>query len=188
MRPARATGSPTPNPADGTVDIEYTVEEKPADQLELSGGYGGNTLVGTLGISFNNFSARNFFKKGAWKPLPSGDGQKLSLRAQTNGRYYQSYNASFTEPYLGGKKPNSFSVTIFHSIQSSGSTSDVRAHQSIKISGLSLGLGKRLKKPDDYFTIYHEVSYQYYILQNYVGTFLFNNGTSHNLSFLEIVS
>ncbi len=180
--------NPIPNPADGTVDIEYTVEEKPADQLELSGGYGANQLVGTLGISFNNFSARNFFKKGAWRPLPSGDGQKLSLRAQTNGKYYQSYNASFTEPWLGGKKPNSFSVTVFHSIQTSGSASDNVGKQSIKISGVSLGLGKRLKKPDDYFTIYHEVSYQYYILQNYGGTFLFSNGTSNNLSFQETIS
>ena len=180
--------NPIPNPADGTVDIDYTVEEKPADQLELSGGYGANQLVGTLGISFNNFSARNFFKKGAWRPLPSGDGQKLSLRAQTNGKYYQSYNASFTEPWLGGRKPNSFSVTLFHSIQTSGYTSDNFAHQSIKISGISLGLGKRLKKPDDYFTIYHDVSYQYYILQNYGGTFLFSNGTSNNLSFQETIS
>ena len=180
--------NPIPNPADGTVDIEYTVEEKPADQLELSGGYGANQLVGTLGISFNNFSARNFFKKGAWRPLPSGDGQKLSLRAQTNGKYYQSYNASFTEPWLGGKKPNSFSVTLFHSIQTSGSASDNVGKQSITISGISLGLGKRLKKPDDYFTIYHEVSYQYYILKNYGGTFLFNNGTSNNLSFQETIS
>ena len=180
--------NPIPNPADGTVDIEYTVEEKPADQLELSGGYGANQLVGTLGISFNNFSARNFFKKGAWRPLPSGDGQKLSLRAQTNGKYYQSYNASFTEPWLGGKKPNSFSVTLFHSIQTSGSASDNVGKQSITISGISLGLGKRLKKPDDYFTIYHEVSYQYYILKNYGGTFLFSNGTSNNLSFQETIS
>lgn len=180
--------NPIPNPADGTVDIEYTVEEKPADQLELSGGYGANQLVGTLGISFNNFSARNFFKKGAWRPLPSGDGQKLSLRAQTNGKYYQSYNASFTEPWLGGKKPNSFSVTVFHSIQTSGSASDNVGKQSITISGVSLGLGKRLKKPDDYFTIYHEVSYQYYTLQNYGGTFLFSNGTSNNLSFQETIS
>lgn len=180
--------NPIPNPVNGTVDIEYTVEEKPADQLELSGGYGANQLVGTLGISFNNFSARNFFKKGAWRPLPSGDGQKLSLRAQTNGKYYQSYNASFTEPWMGGKKANSFSVTIFHSIQSSGFSSENSANQSIKISGISLGLGKRLKKPDDYFTIYHEISYQYYVLKNYAGAFLFNNGTSHNLSFQETIS
>jgi outer membrane protein insertion porin family len=180
--------NPTPNPATGTVDIEYTVEEKPSDQLELSGGYGANQLVGTLGISFNNFSAGKIFKKGAWRPLPSGGGQKLSLRAQTNGKYYQSYSASFTEPWLGGKKANSFSVSVFHSIQTSGNTSSEATKQEIKITGLSLGLGKRLKKPDDYFSIYHEVSYQYYTLQNYGGTFLFSNGVANNLSFQESIS
>jgi outer membrane protein insertion porin family len=180
--------NPVPNPADGTVDIDYTVEEKPSDQLELSGGYGANQLVGTLGLSFNNFSARNFFKKGAWRPLPSGDGQKLSLRAQTNGKYYQSYNASFTEPWLGGKKPNSFSVTVFYSIQTNGTSSSSENHQEIDISGISVGLGKRLKKPDDYFTIYHEISYQYYTLRNYGSTFLFSNGVANNLSFQETIS
>jgi outer membrane protein insertion porin family len=178
--------NPKPNPVDGTVDIEYTVEEKPSDQLELSGGYGANQLVGTLGVSFNNFSAGNFFKKGAWRPLPSGDGQRMSLRAQTNGKYYQSYNASFTEPWLGGKKPNSLSVSVYHSIQSNGVGGEFR--QSIKISGVSVGLGKRLKKPDDFFSIYHEVSYQYYILNNYGGTFLFSNGVANNLSFQETIS
>lgn len=180
--------NPKPNPADGTVDIEYTVEEKPSDQLELSGGYGANQLVGTLGLSFNNFSARKFFTKGAWTPLPSGDGQKLSLRAQTNGKYYQSYNASFTEPWLGGKKPNSLSVSVFHSIQSNGVSYTEGNRQSINITGVSVGLGKRLKRPDDFFTIFHEVSYQYYTLRNYVGTFLFANGNSNNLSFQETLS
>ncbi len=180
--------NPKPNPVDGTVDIEYTVEEKPSDQLELSGGYGANQLVGTLGLSFNNFSARNFFKKGSWTPLPSGDGQRLSLRAQTNGKYYQSYNASFTEPWLGGKKPNSLSVSVFHSVQSNGVSSGELNRQAIYITGMSVGLGKRLKKPDDFFTNYNEVNYQYYTLDNYVGTFLFNNGHSTNLSFTEAIS
>ncbi|MBK8586598.1 MAG: outer membrane protein assembly factor BamA [Bacteroidetes bacterium] len=180
--------NPKPNPVDGTVDIEYTVEEKPSDQLELSGGYGANQLVGTLGLSFNNFSARNMFKKGAWTPLPSGDGQRLSLRAQTNGKYYQSYNASFTEPWLGGKKPNSLSVSVFHSVQSNGVSFGEGNRQAIYITGMSVGLGKRLKKPDDFFTNYNEVNYQYYTLDNYVGTFLFNNGHSTNLSFTEAIS
>ncbi len=180
--------NPKPNPVDGTVDIEYTVEEKPSDQLELSGGYGANQLVGTLGLSFNNFSARNIFKKGAWSPLPSGDGQRLSLRAQTNGKYYQSYNASFTEPWLGGKKPNSLSVSVFHSVQSNGVSFGEGNRQAIYITGMSVGLGKRLKKPDDFFTNYNEVNYQYYTLDNYVGTFLFNNGHSTNLSFTEAIS
>jgi outer membrane protein insertion porin family len=180
--------NPKPNPADGTVDIDYTVEEKPSDQLELSGGYGANQLVGTLGLSFNNFSARNFFKKNAWRPLPSGDGQRLSLRAQTNGKYYQSYNASFTEPYLGGKKPNSFSFSVYRSIQSNGLKKSDDGRQSIVINGVSLGLGKRLKYPDDFFTIYHEISYQYYTLENYGSTFLFSNGVANNLSFQETIS
>ncbi|HRH66955.1 MAG TPA: outer membrane protein assembly factor BamA [Bacteroidia bacterium] len=180
--------NPKPNPADGTVDIEYTVEEKPSDQLELSGGYGANQLVGTLGLSFNNFSARNTFKKGSWRPLPSGDGQRLSLRGQTNGKYYQSYNVSFTEPYLGGKKPNSFSVSVFHSVQSNGYTKENPARQSITISGASVGLGKRLKKPDDFFSIYHEINYQYYVLNNYGSTFLFSDGVANNLSFQETIS
>lgn len=180
--------NPKPNPVEGTVDIEYTVEEKPSDQLELSGGYGANQLVGTLGLSFNNFSARNIFRKGSWSPLPSGDGQKFSLRAQTNGKYYQSYNASFTEPWLGGKKPTSLSVSIFRSIQSNGISSLEAGRQAIYITGASVGLGKRLKKPDDFFTIFHEVSYQYYTLNNYGGTFLFANGHSNNLSFQESIS
>lgn len=180
--------NPKPNPIDGTVDIEYTVEEKPSDQLELSGGYGANQLVGTLGLSFNNFSARNTFKKGTWTPLPSGDGQRLSLRAQTNGKYYQSYNASFTEPWLGGKKPNSLSLSVFRSIQSNGISSLEAGRQAIYITGVTVGLGKRLKKPDDFFTIFHEVSYQYYTLNNYGGTFLFANGHANNLSFQESIS
>jgi len=179
--------NPKPNPTDGTVDIEYTVEEKPSDQLELSGGYGANQLVGTLGLSFNNFSARNIFKKGAWAPLPSGDGQRLSLRAQTNGKYYQSYNASFTEPYLGGKKPNSFTVSVYHSIQTNGRSSEDPNVQSIFISGLSLGLGKRLKVPDDFFSLYTELSYQYYTLHNY-SSFLFTNGVSNNFSLQGSIS
>ncbi|MBK5285824.1 MAG: outer membrane protein assembly factor BamA [Bacteroidia bacterium] len=182
FNPEKLSVNPKPNPADGTVDIEYVVEEKPSDQIELSGGYGANQLVGTLGVTFNNFSLRNFFKKGAWTPLPSGDGQRLSLRAQTNGKYYQSYNMSFTEPWLGGKKANSFSTTIFHSIQSNGRSSEDPLRESITIWGGSIGLGKRLRWPDDYFTIYSEVSYQYYILNNFASTFLFSNGTSNNLS------
>lgn len=180
--------NPKPNPAEGTVDVEYTVEEKPSDQLELSGGYGANQLVGTLGLSFNNFSAKNFFKKGAWTPLPSGDGQRFSLRAQTNGKFYQSYNVSFTEPWLGGKKPNSFSVSAYHSIQSNGLSKENASRQSIIINGVSLGLGKRLKVPDDYFTLYNEVSYQYYTLQNYGSTFLFSDGVANNLSFQSTIA
>ncbi|MGM0573861.1 MAG: BamA/OMP85 family outer membrane protein, partial [Bacteroidota bacterium] len=105
--------NPIPNPEDNTVDIEYIVEETSSDQIELSGGWGANRIIGTIGISFNNFSTRNLFEGDAWQPLPTGDGQKLSLRAQTYGRGYISYNASFTEPWLGGEKPNAFSVSFY---------------------------------------------------------------------------
>ncbi len=185
--PEKMNVVPTPNPANGTVDIEYTVEEKPSDQIELSGGYGGGRVVGTLGISFNNFSSKNFFRKEAWRPLPSGDGQRLSVRAQSNGLYYQSYNISFTEPWLGGKKPNSLSATAYYSIQSNGFTKSAKnsdgtpSRQSIDILGLSVGLGKRLKRPDDYFTLYQELNYQYYTLNNYRSFFSFSQGYANNL-------
>lgn len=137
----------------GTVDIEYNVEEKPSDQLELSAGWGGRGrgVIGTLGVSFNNFSLRNIFKKEAWSPLPQGDGQRLSIRAQTNGRYYQSYNMSFTEPWLGGKKPNSFTVSSFYTVLSNGQDKESDLYGAFKVLGASISLGTRLKWPDDNF-------------------------------------
>ncbi|MEA3445061.1 MAG: outer membrane protein assembly factor BamA, partial [Bacteroidota bacterium] len=174
--------NPIPNPVDGTVDIEYTLEEKPSDQIELSGGWGAGMIVGTLGLSFNNFSARNFFKSEAWRPLPAGDGQRLSLRAQSNGVYYQAYNMSFVEPWLGGKKPNSLSVSLYHTVQSDGRDNDDPARQSIQITGFALGLGKRLKWPDDFFILRNELSFQIYDLSNW-SSFLFANGRANNFSF-----
>jgi outer membrane protein insertion porin family len=189
--PEKMNVTPTPNQATGTVDIEYQVEEKPSDQIELSGGYGGGRVVGTLGVSFNNFSGRNFFKRNAWRPLPSGDGQRLSVRAQSNGLYFQSYNISFTEPWLGGRKPNSLSVTGYYSVQTNGQKKKITDENgskilnpdraSIDIVGLSVGLGKRLKWPDDYFTLHQEVSYQYYVLNNYASIFSFSNGYANNI-------
>lgn len=179
---------PTPNPENGTVDIEYQVEETSSDQVELSGGWGGGMVVGTLGLSFNNFSARNFFKKDAWRPLPSGDGQKLSLRGQTNGKYYYSVSASFTEPWLGGKKPNSLSVSVYHSKQSNGYDSESSDYASLTINGASVGLGKRLKWPDDYFTIYHTISLQNYVLNNYGSLFSFSDGYANNLNYSLSIS
>jgi outer membrane protein insertion porin family len=189
--PEKMNVTPTPNQATGTVDIEYTVEEKPSDQIELSGGYGGGRIVGTLGVTFNNFSGRNFFKKQAWRPLPSGDGQRLSVRAQSNGTFFQSYNISFTEPWLGGKKPNSLSVTAYYSVQTNGQKKtatnsvgekiDNPLRQSLDIFGLSVGLGKRLKRPDDYFTLYQELNYQYYTLNNFSSIFSFSKGYSNNI-------
>lgn len=176
--------NPKPNPADGTVDIEYVVEEKPSDQLELSGGYGGGRIVGTLGVSFNNFSARNIFNPSAWRPLPSGDGQKLSIRAQTSGAAYQSYSTSFTEPWLGGKKENALTTSVYYSVQNAGGypkSSPLRS--SIAILGVSAGLSKRLKVPDDFFLVYYEASYQRYFVTNYGQAFLFSNGTANAIAF-----
>ena len=135
------------NPANNTVNIEYIVEERPSDQLELSAGWGGISrgVIGTLGITFNNFSLRNFLKAEAWNPLPQGDGQKLSLRIQTNGRFFQSYNFSFTEPWLGGKKPNALSLSAFHSNFNNGYSEESSAFQRLRISGVTLGLGTRLR-------------------------------------------
>ena len=185
--------NPIPDQESGTVDIEYTVEEQPSDQIELSGGWGGGRIVGSLGVTFNNFSAKNMFKKDAWRPLPAGDGQRLSVRAQTNGEFFQSYNISFTEPWLGGKKPNSLNVTGYFSRQTngairtitnpvSGEQVDNPNRQALGIWGVSVGLGQRLQWPDDFFTLYNEVSYQYYDLQNW-GNFIFRSGFAHNLSF-----
>jgi outer membrane protein insertion porin family len=180
--PQKMNVTPIPNQANGTVDILYTVEEKPSDQIQLSGGYGGGRLVGTLGVTFTNFSARNFFKKEAWKPLPSGDGQRLSVQAQSSGLQYRSYNISFTEPWLGGKKPNSLSVSAYHSVQTNGLLASDPSYYGLSITGFSVGLGKRLKKPDDYFTLFQEIDYQYYSLHNYTSLFnLFSSGTSNEI-------
>ena len=179
---------PKPNPVDGTVDIEYTVEEKPSDQIELSGGWGAGRIVGTLGVTFNNFSLRNMFKKGAWRPLPAGDGQRLSLRAQSNGLFFQSYNFSFMEPWLGGNKPNAFSVSAYHSVQSNGVQRGEARREAIRITGVSVGLGTRMKWPDDFFLVQHELSYQNYILENYQLISGFNNGNSHTFSYKLTIS
>lgn len=176
--------TPKPNPVDGTVDIEFAVEEASSDQLELSGGWGAGMVVGTIGVSFNNFSTRNFFKKSAWRPIPSGDGQKISIRAQSNGSYYQSYSASFTEPWLGGKRPNALTVSVYHSVQSNGLAKSNDSRQSIDINGVSVSLSKRLKWPDDFFIFSQGVSFQNYTLSNYTSVFSFSNGFSNNLSYL----
>ena len=180
--------NPIPNPVDGTVDIEYTVVEKSSDQIELSGGYGGGRLIGTLGLTFTNFSTKNFFKKGAWSPLPSGDGQRLSIRGQTYGAGYQSYNLSFTEPWLGGKKPTSLTTYINHALISNGLDFDNPLRSQTSITTVGLGLGSRLKWPDDYFSTYTELSYSYYDLKNAQNTFVFGDGFSNDISLKMVIS
>ena len=181
--------NPKPNPANGTVDIEYVVAEKSSDQIELSGGYGGagpNTsgrVIGTLGLSFNNFSTKNFFKKDAWSPLPGGDGQRLTIRAQSTGRFYQGYNFSFTEPWLGGKKPNSLTFYVTNSsISTNGLLRTNPDYNGISISGAGVAMGRRKKWPDDYFVASYELSYQYYDVQKYSFFPLFQNGYANDIS------
>lgn len=173
------------DPAAGTVDIKYNVAEKGASQIELQGGYGGGGFIGTLGLSFNNFSIGNIFKKEAYKPLPMGDGQKLALRLQAS-TYFQTYSFSFSEPWFGGKKPVQFSSSISYSKQFSNNfaTNQVDKSRSFNIFTVSLGLAKRLQKPDDFFVLSNSLSYQHYDLKNYnVGLFTFGNGASRNLSY-----
>ena len=172
-----------PNPADGTVDIEYVVEETSADQIELSGGWGYGRIIGTLGLSFNNFSLKNFFKPDAWKPIPSGDGQKLSLRFQTYGADYMSWSVSFTEPWLGGRKPNALTVSYYHSIYSNGLPSFDTMRSAFIIDGVTVGLGKRLKWPDDFFTLYQGINMQLYDLTNYSTIFYIGDGNGQYNNF-----
>ena len=177
--------TPNINPADGTVDILYGVEETSSDQLELSGGWGYNRLIGTLGVSFNNFSARNFFKKGSWQPVPSGDGQKLSLRMQSYGKGYLSFSTSFTEPWLGGKRPQQFSVSAYVSAFNNGYASTSPNFYSYNITGLTVIFSRRLNWPDNYFNLSHSIGYQRYKLKNYnsLGSTIDGNGNYHNISY-----
>ncbi|WP_423147272.1 outer membrane protein assembly factor BamA [Rubrolithibacter danxiaensis] len=187
---AKTDVKPIPNPSDGTVDIEYTVAEKPSDQIELSGGFGGGRIIGTLGLTFNNFSARNLFNFKEWKPLPKGDGQKLSIRGQTNGRAYQSYSFSFSEPWLGGKKPVYFGVSVFTSLQSNDFYNNMPEENlyRIRLNGVTVSLGQRLKWPDDYFQISHSINIQEYRLKNYPYLVNFRNGSSYNFNLTQEIS
>jgi outer membrane protein insertion porin family len=211
-----------PHPESGTVDIEYKLSEKANDQVELSGGWGANMFVGTVGLKFSNFSVRNILNKEAWRPLPTGDGQALSLHFQTSGKFYKNYSFSFTEPWFGGKKPNSFTISFSHSkVNYSasrlynnmynnygyggggyggspygygyspygynygygyGSNSSIETSENDQVqitSAVAIGYGYRLNWPDDFFTLYHELSYQHYKLQNMAGYYYFlNDGTN----------
>jgi outer membrane protein insertion porin family len=218
FNPEKITPNPVPK-ADGTVDIEYNVEEKPSDQIELSGGWGGYIgFVGTLGVTFNNFSAKNITNWESWKPLPSGDGQKLSVRFQANGSAYQNYSLSFTEPWLGGKKPNSFSITLSRNISypykiqqynaynsastygssyygsnyyntlSTSSTSDsavaAQSDAHFNSTSLSFSLGKRLKWPDDYFSLSNSLSFQLIDIKNLGSSYYgYPDGKSVSIAF-----
>lgn len=200
--------NPVPHP-DGTVDIEYTVEEKPSDQIELSGGWGGYVgFIGTLGVVFNNFSAKKIGDFKSWRPLPAGDGQRLAVRFQANGKQFQNYSLTFTEPWLGGRKPNSFSISLNKSIYNLYDTysssaygyssyygygqTSLRGLESIghfNTTGLTFSLGRRLKWPDDYFSMSNALSFQVYDVKNagYLGRY-YPEGKSTNITFNTTIS
>ncbi len=178
--------NPIPNPADGTVDIAYSVVERPNDQISLSGGWGGPIgAVGTVGLTLNNFSTRKMLNLSEWKPIPTGDGQRLNLNIQANGKYYQSYSFSFTEPWLGGRKANSLTVSLFKTIYRRGQLqqqSQDGAESLLNVNGGAISLGRRLNWPDNYFYMNHSLSYSRYRLENYALFSGFSNGISNSIS------
>ena len=178
------------DPNAGTVDIEYGLVEKGASQIELQGGYGGGGLIGTLGLSFNNFSMRNIFNNKEYKPVPMGDGQQLALRLQAS-RFFETYSFSFSEPWLGGEQPVRFSTSISQTTQYRYNfmTGLADKSQYFKIRGINFGLAKRLQVPDDYFTLSQTIGYQYFDLNNYyTGLFTFGDGVSNNLFYAIALS
>jgi outer membrane protein insertion porin family len=201
FNPEKIQINPIPNQGDGTVDIEYTVEEKPSDQIELSGGWGGYIgFVGTLGLVFNNFSIKNIPNRETWHPLPSGDGQKLSLRFQANGKQYQTYSMSFSEPWLGGRKPINFGVSLQRTVyrmtdfrsmyggfmQPTGRMSYRGGYYN---NGITVSLGRRLKEPDRFLVMTHSLSYQRYRLDSLdIFRIGYYKGISNNISFNTTVS
>lgn len=172
-----------PNQMNNTVDITYNVAEKPNSQLELSGGWGGYSFVGTVGVSFNNFSIKRIFDKKAWRPVPLGDAQVLSIRFQTNGTYYTAGSVNFVEPWLFGKKPTSLNISGYYTRQTNSYYYYQNPDEYMEVYGIAAGLGSRLKWPDNYFVLYHELSWQTYNLNNWGYNFLFSTGKSNNISY-----
>jgi outer membrane protein insertion porin family len=183
--PEKTNPEINPNPADGTVDINWVVEEKPSDQIELSGGWGGfYGFVGTLGLTFNNFSTRKLFDWSAWRPIPKGDGQKLSLRVQASGPSFQSYSASFTEPWFGGKRRNALSISLSHSVQSDfWNNRRTGINSNFQITAATVGLARRLQWPDNWFTLSTSASYLIYRINEFPNLIPgIRTGTSHNFT------
>ena len=175
-----------PNQLDNTVDLVYNVTEKPSSQLEVSGGWGGRTFVATVGVSFNNFSTHRMFERGAWRPVPLGDAQNLAFRFQTNGTYYTALTASFTEPWLFGKKPTSLNLSAYYTRQTNSYLAlNILSHdREMEVFGFAASLGARLKWPDNYFILYNGFNWQTYKLTNwYSGYFIFDDGMAHNINY-----
>ena len=167
--------------SDRLVNVNWPLEEQASDQFNIAGGWGSGTFVGSVGITLNNLSVKNFFKKGAWRPYPMGQNQRLSVSAQTNGTYYKAFALSFTDPWLGGKKPNSFTISAHFSEQNNAYYVWQKSTQYFRTYGVAAGLGKRLNWPDPYFTLYGEASYERFSLKNW-NTFGMTNGAANLLS------
>ena len=175
-----------PNQLNNTVDLVYNVTEKPSSQLEVSGGWGSRTFVATVGVSFNNFSTHRMFDKGAWRPVPLGDAQNLAFRFQTNGTYYTALTASFTEPWLFGKKPTSLNLSAYYTRQTNSYLAfNILSHdREMEVYGFSASLGSRLNWPDTYFVLYNGFNWQSYRLTNwYSGYFIFDDGVANNINY-----
>jgi outer membrane protein insertion porin family len=187
--PTAVNPRPIPNMNDGTVDILWELEETPSDQIELSGGWGGVFgFVGTVGLRFNNFSLRNVPNFERWRPLPVGDGQSFGIRAQANGRRFQSYSINFVEPWIGGKKPNSLSVSLSKSIQRNIDFFTNETFGAFKVTGATVSLGRRVKWPDNYFQISNSLSYLLYDVNNFGSTLGFSTGLANNITFNNIIA
>lgn len=176
------------NPNEGTVDLAWSLVESGSSQIELQGGYGGGGFIGTLGLSFSNFSIQNLFKGEKYKPVPMGDGQTFALRLQAS-QTYRVYSLNFAEPWLGGKKPVRFNLSMsrtqqFAASYDSSGDIDIDKDQQFSITGITAGLAKRVQWPDDFFTISHSLSYQLYDFRNYnIGLFNFGDGKANSLAY-----
>ncbi|MCP4460237.1 MAG: BamA/TamA family outer membrane protein [Cytophagales bacterium] len=187
--PEQITPIPIPDQVNESVDIEWALVEQPNDQIQLSGGWGGTFgFVGTVGLTFNNFSLRNIPHRDKWRGLPVGDGQKLSLQLQANGRRFQSYSLSFTEPWIGGRKPNAFSISLSRSIQRSINSYTNEEFGSLKVSGITLSLGRRVRWPDDFFVVSNSIAYLRYDLDNFGRSLGFETGAANSFTFNNTIS
>ena len=188
--PEQIDPRPIPNLNDGTVDIEYRLVEKSSDQIQLSGGFGGPFgFVGTVGLQLNNFSVKNIGDWSKWRPYPSGDGQRLSVQIQSNGRRFQNYNLTFAEPWLGGRKPNNFSIGFNRTVNRTFSDfSGNNINGFLKASGFTIGLGRSLRWPDDYFSISNSIAYQFYDVFNFGNTLGFSTGQANSITFNTTIS